>query len=137
MSLTFQEQRALEIFKSLTEISVSGFRTLALLNGGGVLAIVTYLGHANLPKQLPSLCVVGAMICYVLGLVCCGVAYFTAHGTNLSLFNEAILALRQPGQPFPQPHRKWLRFARVAVALSIGLFLAGSLTAVAGLLAAR
>ena len=54
MSLTFQEQRALEILKSLTEISVSGFRTLALLNGGGALAIVTYLGHANVPNKYPA-----------------------------------------------------------------------------------
>ena len=137
MSLTFYEQRALEILKSLTEISISGFRTLALLNGGGAIAIITYLGHANVPKQLPGLYIMIAMGCYVFGLFCCGVAYFTAHGTNLALFNEAIRALEQPGVPFPQPHIKWLIVARTAVILCLVLFLVGSLTAVAGLLGAR
>ena len=63
--MNFQEQRALEILKSLVEISVSGFKTLALLNGGGAIALLTYLGREKpLHKFLYLMCLLRVALLY-------------------------------------------------------------------------
>jgi len=43
--MTFDEERALKIFDSMIQISVSGFKLLALLNGGAAVALLAYLGN--------------------------------------------------------------------------------------------
>ena len=69
-----------------------------------------------------------------MGLVFCGVAYFTAHGTQLALFNQAIQQLNNPQQPFPEAHRRWLTLARWSCLLSLAFFVGGSVFAVFGLI---
>ena len=131
--MTFQEQRAVEIIKSLVEISNSGIKTLALLNGGGVIAVLTYLGRSNAPRELATLYVVLSISAFVLGLVFCAFAYFTSHGTQLALYNEAIQNLINPVHNLIEHHRTWLVWARLLCVLSILMFLVGSAAAVVGL----
>ena len=130
--MNFQEQQAIEILKSLAEISISGFRTLALLNGGGSVALVTYLAHADPARLLPPIYIVITLVGYVLGLVFCGLAYFTSHGTQLALYNETIQRLNNSAEVPLQRHRGWLAFARIFCILSLLAFLVGSSAAVIG-----
>ena len=132
--MTFQEQRAIEILKSLVEISNSGFKTLALLNGGGVIAVLTHLGRSNPPREIATVYVVLSIGAFVFGLVFCAFAYFTSHGTQLALYNEAIQNLINPVQNLIEHHRTWLVWARALCILSILMFLAGSAVAVLGLI---
>ena len=134
--MTFREQRAIEILKSLVEISVSGFRTLALLNGGGCIALVTYLSRDNPVLELTAVHAARSLVAYVLGLVFCMCAYFTSHGTQLALYDEAIHNLNDPARPVTESHRTWLTVARVLVILSTLAFLIGSGIAVYGFAAA-
>ena len=131
MTLTFHEQRAIEILKSLVEISVSGFRTLALLNGGGAIALVSYLGHANPIRPLPPSYIIFALGGYIFGLLFCGCAYFTSHATQLHYYNETIQAMINP-QILITRHRAWLWWARAFVVLSLIAFFVGSAAAVLG-----
>lgn len=48
---TFNEQHAVETYKSLIAISTEGFRALQLLNGGAIVALLTYLGHLTDPAK--------------------------------------------------------------------------------------
>ena len=131
MVMTFHEQRAIEILKSLVEISISGFRTLALLNGGGAIALVSYLGHANPIRPLPPRYVIFALGGYVFGLFLCGCAYITSHGTQLHLYNETVQYLNNV-QNIVERHRAWLLWARLFVGLSLIAFFIGSGAAVFG-----
>lgn len=42
----FSEQHAAETYRSLIAVSVEGFKTLLLINGGAVVAILAYLGQS-------------------------------------------------------------------------------------------
>jgi hypothetical protein len=44
--MTFDEEHALETYKSLIGFGTQALRGLQLLNGGAVVAILTYMGQA-------------------------------------------------------------------------------------------
>jgi hypothetical protein len=70
---------------------------------------------------------------FIFGLVFCVLAYFTSHGTQLALYNEAILNINNPVESFIEKHRTWLAWARTFCILSVAAFLVGALVGVLGL----
>jgi hypothetical protein len=129
MSLTFDEERALKIFESMIQVSLSGFKLLALLNGGAAVALLAYLGHiagsstvaaAVVPPDLRV-----PMGFYIGGLVCCGVATALSYRTQFILWNEAL------DRTHVGMHRSCLVGAAIMCGLSLLAFAVGSFLAAA------
>jgi hypothetical protein len=114
------QQRWLETYKSLINISIEGFKFLALANGGAAVALLAYLGNRSPP---------GGMVCpivaFALGVAACGVSMLCAYLTQLTLFNE--LSAGRTGRPLRHQWLLWLAIALVA--LSLAAFVAGSILA--------
>lgn len=72
----------------MISIATEGIKTLVLLNGGAIVALLGFLGQvANRKEQAPEAYCPLAL--FVLGLICACVCYFTSYLTQFTLFNEA------------------------------------------------
>ena len=118
-----QKEHAVESYKSLISISIQGMKFLALLNGGAAVALLAYLGNA-LGKSTPVPDMRYAMGSYLLGLICCGAAFYASYMTQLHLYQESM-GRRPPGE-----HNRWLARGMILCLLSLAAFAAGSFCAV-------
>lgn len=71
------------------EFSVEGFKTLVLINGGAIIALLTYAGHSAVTPVAARLA--HALLAYTAGLICAVVAYLTAYLSQASLMNFDML----------------------------------------------
>src|SRR5262245_57404650 len=120
------QQHAIETYRSLIQISLEGFRLLALLNGGAAVAVLAYLGNiAGKGIRVPDMrCPMG---CYMTGLVLCALSFIGSYETQLTLFNEAM------GRTPSGRHGLWLVLSLGLVVLSLAAFALGSFLAVSAL----
>jgi hypothetical protein len=87
-------EHASETFRSLVAISIEGLRTLVLLNGGAIVALIAYLGQIESRASVAT--GVGSSLgWFVAGLVAGVVGFFGAYLTQLSLYNESVLGSNQ------------------------------------------
>jgi hypothetical protein len=119
VAVDIEKERAVETFKSLIQISVAGFKMLALFNGGAAVAILAYLGNIA-GKGQPTPDMIVPMGFYLAGLFLCGLAYLGSYMTQLFLFNEAM------GRKPEGSHQRWLYPTMVVVGLSLVAFAIGS-----------
>jgi len=111
----------LETFKSLPTISIEAFKTLLLLNGGAIVALLAYLGNARAPDLAARLfCPFVSFIC---GLVLAALAFAGSYRTQLVLYND----------PQGTTHVLWLRVTFVIALLSLFAFAIGAFTALRAL----
>jgi hypothetical protein len=82
------KEHAVETFKSIVQISLEGLKLLALFNGGAAVALLAYLGNVA-GKGLPVPNMRLPMVCYVVGLVACGLAFLSGYLTQFWLYNES------------------------------------------------
>jgi hypothetical protein len=83
------KEHAVETFKSLVQISLEGLKLLALFNGGAAVALLAYLGNvAGKGMPVPNMRL--PMVCYVVGLIACGLAFFFGYLTQFRLYNESM-----------------------------------------------
>ena len=74
-----------ETYKSLIYLSAEGYRALLLLNGGGALAVLTFIGaHIGQINR----CAIFPMFCFLLGLVSIAVTYFLSYKVQLGIYNR-------------------------------------------------
>jgi len=130
--MAFNEEHAVETYKSLISLGTQSLKTLQLLNGGAIVALLAYVGrsptvqesHATVARNtsLP-------ILFFVLGLVAGTLAHFTTYFTQFALYQEGVhgaLFLRCR-------HTVWL-WATIILALgSLGLFSCGALSGVGAL----
>lgn len=85
--MSYDQDHALETFKSLISISMEGLKTLLLINGGAVVAIVAFLGQSTLGSSLaPHFW--WPIAYFVSGLALCTVAFIGSYFTQYALYNE-------------------------------------------------
>jgi hypothetical protein len=87
--VNFNETHAGETFKSLISISVEGLKSILLLNGGAIIAILAYLGEASSGQQLAAR-LKCSLVWFVVGLITISLAFVTSYLTQLALFNESV-----------------------------------------------
>ncbi len=86
----FIQERLTETYKSLITLAIEAFRYLALINGGAIVALLTYLG--NVVENGDSVPDLGMpLFWFIVGLVACGIAMASAYLTQLKLFNDLLL----------------------------------------------
>lgn len=122
MNNAVKEEHWLETYRSLITLSLEGFRYLALINGGAVVALLAYLGDAG-GRLAPRLgC---AFLGFLAGLALCGLGLFAGYVTQLWLLSEGG-SVRE----FYKSHRLPLYLGMVLYLASIAAFSVGSWSAV-------
>jgi hypothetical protein len=79
---------AIETYKSLISISTEAFKALQLLNGGAVLAVLTYLGQRAPTDTELLLRATLPMRLFVAGLITGTLVYGTSYLTQLALHQK-------------------------------------------------
>ena len=110
-----------ETYKSLMLYGNNALKFILLINGGAVIALLTFLG--NLLKNTNNLEIdmSWAMGCFLLGIIVGGIANLTAYFAQLKLYNESI------GNTNSTTHMKWVYTTLGFVILGIILFTIGSI----------
>ena len=85
--MNFNEEHALETYKSLISISTEALKALQLVNGGAVVALLAYLGQAS-DRATLAVEVKCPMAFFVLGLVTATAAFIPSYLTQLALYQE-------------------------------------------------
>ena len=119
----FRKEHAIETYRSLISITLAGLKTLMLINGGAVVAILAYLGQS---PQGPTLAprVLWSLGAFVLGVLFCVGAFFGSYQTQFKLYNESISPTTKPS------HMKWQRITMTFVLLSCLAFALGAFSSV-------
>jgi len=123
--IDLKKEHALETYRSLIAISLAGLKTLMLINGGAVVALLTYLGQS---PQGPGLAprVLWALGSFVAGVVFSVCAFFCSYQTQFALFNETVSPATKSGLS----HMTWQRITIAFISLSCGAFIIGAFSSV-------
>ena len=124
--MSYEEGHAIETFKSLITVSVEGLKTLLLINGGAIVAILAFLGQSQLGATLaPRLSL--SVLLFVIGVVTGTLGFGASYKTQYALLNEHFPARQYQGWR----HQSWLRVSFGLALLSIISFASGALLALA------
>jgi hypothetical protein len=123
--MTFDEEHTLETFKSLITVSMEGLKTLLLVNGGAVVALVAFLGQSSLgPSLAPHFW--WPIGFFVAGVTSCTLAFLGSYFTQFSLYNELF-----PQRGYRGPKHMTCLTATVGFVLaSVVCFALGAFTSV-------
>jgi len=121
----FRKEHAIETYRSLISITLAGLKTLMLINGGAVVALLAFLGQS---PQGPALAprVLWSLGSFVAGVVFCVGAFFGSYQTQFALYNESVSPPRKSGFS----HMKWQRITIGFVLLSCIGFIIGAFSSV-------
>src|SRR5436190_8712498 len=121
----FNEDQALETYKSMIAIGTEALKALQLINGGAIVALLAYLGQVPDRGHLAPLAA-KPLALFLGGLVAATLGFLGTYLTQLTLLNEFF-----KGVTFRGPkHMSWL-YLTVGIALSsLALFALGSFAAV-------
>lgn len=111
-----------ETYKSLMLYGSGAVRYVLLVNGGSVIALLTFMGNL-LKSPGPAPDMRGALGFFLLGIVLGGAAHLTAYLTQLALYNEGN------GNFLERDHVYWLRWTIGLVILGVSSFGTGSILA--------
>ncbi|MGB1562043.1 MAG: hypothetical protein ACPHN2_11140 [Sinimarinibacterium flocculans] len=115
--MSFNDEHAVETFRSLISISTEAFKALQWLNGGAVVALLAYFGQVSAPPSVIASARFPLAL-FVGGLVAGCLAFFTAYLTQLALHNENV-----KNESFKGPkHGLWLWVTFAICAVSVALF---------------
>ncbi len=106
-------------YDSLMTYGLNGIKYVPLINGGAVIALLTFLG--NNADKAPMLKV--AIYFFVAGIVVGGVLTITAYLTQLALYNE------ERGIKIYPNHRHYLNLTIILIIAGQFLFVIGAVTA--------
>ncbi|RRR99898.1 hypothetical protein EIP75_23610 [Aquabacterium soli] len=126
------EAKAIETFKSMVGLATEGLKALLLVNGGAVVALLTFVGNSKAISPSAGSFVLPAGF-FLLGLVFCVAAFCTAYATQYTLYNEQF-----PERGFqPRSHMKFFWWTSALVAGSLAAFSAGAISSVCGFSAVK
>ena len=126
--MPLHEDHALETYKSLISLGSESLKALQLLNGGAIVALLAYLGQANM-SELAARSVSVPLILFVAGLSLGTLCFLTSYLTQLALFNESV----RPNESSGKSHTFWLRVTVGVAGLSLVAFVAGAFCGVKAL----
>lgn len=118
--MTFDEEHALETYKSLIGLGTETLKAMQLLNGGAIVAILAYLGQV---KSEPTFAqnISCPLLYFTLGLSISTFAFLLAYFTQFSLFNELVNQSYQGKR-----HTFWLWLALLCLFLGLLFFIVGA-----------
>lgn len=108
-----------ETYKSMMMYGNSVLRFILLVNGGAIIAILTFWGNL-LKNGATEFSMAWPMGCFIGGIVVGGGAHITAYFTQFALFNE------ESGRSLKRGHDFWLGATMLFIVIGIVLFAAGA-----------
>lgn len=123
--MSFLEEHAAETYRSMISVSVEGFKTLLLINGGAVVAMLAYLGQSTHGPELAARAAwpLGA---FIVGLGCAAVAFVGSYATQFALYNETV----SPSSYKGPRHMVFVWATLFVVVLSFSAFACGAVSSV-------
>ena len=124
-------QKHVETYKSLISISVELYKALLLLNGGGIIALLTYIGSNHSARTMGA-ALSSSIYIFICGITLVPISFALSYGVQLGIYNR-----------FLNPHDNGRRDRRIDIQyfgaiiltfLSIACFVAGSIDAAQNLL---
>ena len=86
-----QKEHTSETYRSLISISIEGLKTLLLINGGAVVALLAYLGQSPQgPRLAPHVWL--PLGSFVVGVGFSTLAFAGSYATQFALYNESVFA---------------------------------------------
>ena len=114
-----------ETYRSMVSLSTEALKTLFLINGGAVVALLAYLGQAASRNQLARRAEC-PLAFFVAGLVLCALAFGSAYRTQLAIYNEAARGAAFSGTEHPA----WLKRTFVLALASLASFVCGAFASI-------
>lgn len=118
--MTFDEEHALETYKSLIGFGTEALKAMQLLNGGAIVALLAYLGQVK-PEASVAKSIGCPLMFFIIGLSISTFAFLLAYLTQFSLFNELVNPNYQGKR-----HTFWLWFALTCIFLGLVFFCVGA-----------
>jgi len=118
--MTFDEEHALETYKSLIGFGTETLKALQLLNGGAIVALLAYLGQVK-PEPAVAHNLGCPLMLFIMGLSISTFAFLLAYFTQFSLFNELV----NPNYEGKR-HTFWLWLAIFCLFLGLVFFVMGA-----------
>jgi hypothetical protein len=123
--MTADNEHKIETYKSMIGVATEALKALQLLNGGAVIALLTYLAHVQV-----SPCLVGRTACplafFISGLFLGTLAFFSTYFTQFALYNESLQGQGLLGWS----HMCWFWVTFVLALLSLIAFASGAFASV-------
>ena len=119
--MDFNKEHSIETYRSLIKVSLEGLKTLLLINGGAVIAVLAYLGQTKQGPKLASYAWFPVGI-FVSGVFLCAFAFLGSYCTQFALYNESV----NSGEYNGPPHVICLWVTIVLIVLSLLCFAGGS-----------
>ena len=123
--MKFREDQAIETYKSMISISVEGLKSLLLINGGAIVAILAYMGQAPQGRAAAAH-MMGPLSFFVAGIFLCVLSFGGAYVTQFTLLEESVGDMRAA----PPHHMRAVWLTAVFALLSVTCFATGSLVSV-------
>jgi hypothetical protein len=124
----FDQDQALETYKSMITIGTEALKALQLINGGAIVALLAYLGQVPERAHLAPLAA-KPLALFLGGLVAATLAFLGTYLTQFTLLNEFF-----KGGVFRGPkHMFWLLVTMGVALASLALFAWGSFATVTAL----
>ena len=117
--MSFNEDHALETYKSLITISVEVVKALLYLNGGAIVALLAYVGQAQNGAAVAKNAT-GSLVWFIVGLVLSVVAFIGSYMTQLSLYQQSVHS------DYKGKHQRWLYPSIFIGIASLAAFAAGA-----------
>lgn len=124
-------QKHIETYKSLISISVELYKTLLLLNGGGIIALLTYIGSKQNPATM-DIAFSSSIYIFIAGVSLVPIAFALSYHIQLGIYNRFL----HPDQWGKRDKLIDIKFnaAMILTILSIVFFVVGSIDAAQSLL---
>lgn len=111
---------AIETYKSLITISVEGFKSLILINGGALVAIIAYLGQSREGYKIASEMWIPFTL-FSIGLISSTLTFVFSYRTQLTLYNETLKRAEEGS------HICEIKNTELTVACSVVSFILGAI----------
>jgi len=121
--MTFNEEHTLVTYKSMIKMSLEGLKTLFIVNGGAVVAMLAYLGQSS-EGPVAAQHALWPLTCFIAGIVSCVFSFVGAYTTQFILLNENL------GRRQKASHMNILWTTVASVLISLICFAAGAFSCV-------
>ncbi len=124
-------QKHIETYKSLISISVELYKALLLLNGGGLIALLTYIGSSHSARTMGA-AFSSSIYLFICGIALVPISFTLSYGVQLGIYKRFL----NPQHNGTRDRRIDTQYfgAIILTVLSIACFVAGSMIAAHNLL---
>jgi hypothetical protein len=124
----YELAKRVETYKSLITVSLELYKALLLINGGGVVAILAYIGTRQKGYHLDAM-TIWAAACFLVGLAIVVIAIASSYGVQFSIHSEM-----NGYEGMQEKQASYFKLTRRCVSVSIIFMILGFIAGMIGIL---